>query len=92
MNLDPYHTQSGWLRVPLAELGLGAGPGDAYQVHDLISDARYLWRGETNFVQIDPFASPAHIFRVRRKVKTERSCPRQVEPWRGIGRRMGDDL
>lgn len=72
VNLDPHHTQSGWLRVPVRELGLGAGPGDSFQVHDLISDARYLWHGESNFVQIDPNAVPAHIFRVRRKVKTER--------------------
>ena len=43
-----------------------------YQVHDLIGDARYLWHGESNFVQLDPFACPAHIFKVRRKIKTER--------------------
>jgi starch synthase (maltosyl-transferring) len=72
VNLDPHHVQSGWVRVPAAELGLGAGPGESYQVHDLISDARYLWHGESNFVQLDPSASPAHVFRVRRKVKTER--------------------
>ena len=45
---------------------------EQYQVHDLISDARYLWTGESNFVQLDPHACPAHVFRVRRKVKTER--------------------
>src|SRR5207302_6340310 len=72
VNLDPHHVQAGWVRVPAAEWGLGAGPADSYQVHDLISDARYLWHGELNFVQLDPSASPAHIFRVRRKVKTER--------------------
>jgi starch synthase (maltosyl-transferring) len=41
-------------------------------VRDLLSDARYLWQGEVNFVQIDPLISPAHIFRLRRKIKTER--------------------
>jgi starch synthase (maltosyl-transferring) len=71
VNLDPHHVQSGWVRVPTAELGLG-GSTDPYQVHDLISDARYLWHGESNLVQVDPQASPAQIFRVRRKVKTER--------------------
>jgi starch synthase (maltosyl-transferring) len=71
VNLDPYHTQSGWVRLPIATLGLGSGPGQAYQVHDLISEARYLWHGESSFVQLDPFACPAHIFRVRRKIKTE---------------------
>jgi starch synthase (maltosyl-transferring) len=72
VNLDPYHTQSAWVHVPTGELGLGDGPESAYQVHDLIGDARYLWHGETNFVKIDPFASPAHVFRVRRRVKSER--------------------
>ena len=61
VNLDPHHTQSGWVRLPIAELGLGSGPGQAYQVHDLISDARYLWHGESNFVQLDPFACPAYL-------------------------------
>jgi starch synthase (maltosyl-transferring) len=72
VNLDPHHAQSGWVRVPVAELGLGGGPGASYQVHDLIGEARYLWHGESNFVRLDPAASPAQIFRVRRKVKTER--------------------
>ncbi|MBX6312551.1 MAG: alpha-1,4-glucan--maltose-1-phosphate maltosyltransferase [Isosphaeraceae bacterium] len=71
VNLDPYHTQSGWVRLPIHELGLGAGPSEAYQVHDLISDARFLWHGEANFVQLDPHVSPAHIFRVRRRIRTE---------------------
>ncbi len=71
VNLDPHHTQSGWLELPLEELGLGNGHGVEYQVHDLISDARYLWYGPRNFVQIDPHACPAHIFRIRRKTKTE---------------------
>ena len=60
------------MRLPLAELGLPTGPGESFQVHDLIGDARYLWHGESNFVQLDPAASPAQVFRVRRKVKTEK--------------------
>ena len=31
-------------------------------MHDLISDGRFLWHGDTNFVQLDPHVSPAHIF------------------------------
>ena len=41
-------------------------------MHDLIGDARYIWHGDSNYVILDPRACPAHIFRVRRKVKTER--------------------
>jgi starch synthase (maltosyl-transferring) len=70
VNLDPHHTQSGWVRVPLGELGLR--PDEPYQVHDLLTDARYLWNGETNFVRLDPSAAVAHILRVRKRVRTER--------------------
>jgi len=72
VNLDPYHTQSGWVRLPVHDLSLGSGPGETYQVHDLISDARFLWHGEANFVQLDPHVSPAHILQVRRRIRTER--------------------
>jgi starch synthase (maltosyl-transferring) len=43
-----------------------------YQVHDLLSDARYLWHGTRNYVELDPRAAPAHIFRLRRRVRSER--------------------
>lgn len=70
VNLDPYHTQSGWVNVPLADFGLA--PGDSYQVHDLITGARFLWHGEANFVSLDPQVTPAHILRLRKKARTER--------------------
>jgi starch synthase (maltosyl-transferring) len=70
VNLDPHHVQAGWVRVPVAELGLEQS--GSYQAHDLLTDARFLWHGESNYVQLDPAVCPAHIFRVRRKVKTER--------------------
>ncbi len=70
VNLDPHHVQTGWVRLPLPELGL---PHDQpFQVHDLLGDGRYLWQGEVNFVQLDPHACPAHLFVVRRRIKTER--------------------
>ncbi len=72
VNLDPHHVQSGWVRLPLSELGLPTEHGESFQVHDLIGDARYLWHGESNFVLLDPAASPAQVFRVRRKIKSER--------------------
>lgn len=69
-NLDPHHVQSGWVELPLDGFDLvGDRP---YQVHDLVSDARYQWHGSRNFVQIDPHAAPVHIFRLRRRIRTER--------------------
>ena len=73
VNLDPHNVQSGWVRVPVEPLHLETpGGGHSYQAHDLIGDARYLWAGEANFVRLDPQSNPAHIFRIRRKAKTER--------------------
>jgi starch synthase (maltosyl-transferring) len=69
-NLDPHHTQSGWVDLPLEPFQLE--PEGSYQMHDLLSDARYLWRGGRNYVELNPQVMPAHIFRIRRKVRTER--------------------
>jgi starch synthase (maltosyl-transferring) len=70
VNLDPHHAQSGWVDVPLDQLGLDAA--QPYQVHELLGDAHYLWHGARNYVAIDPQAAPAQIFRVRRRIRTER--------------------
>lgn len=68
-NLDPHHTQSGWITLPLNVLELDDRP---YQAHDLLTDARFLWNGARNYVEINPRIAPAHIFRLRRRVRTER--------------------
>jgi starch synthase (maltosyl-transferring) len=68
-NLDPYHTQSGWVDLDLAKLSLEEQ--QPYQVHDMLTDARYLWHGAHNFVELKPLEIPAHILQVRRKLRTE---------------------
>ena len=70
VNLDPHHTHSGWVEVPLRDFQLEGH--QAYQVHDLLTDARYLWQGARNYVELDPRVMPGHIFRVRRRVRTEK--------------------
>jgi starch synthase (maltosyl-transferring) len=70
VNLDPHYTQSGWIEVDIGALGLA--PHQAYQVHELITGARYLWNDSRNFVQLDPHSTPAQIFHVRRRIRTER--------------------
>ncbi|MGB5420907.1 MAG: alpha-1,4-glucan--maltose-1-phosphate maltosyltransferase [Desulfobacterales bacterium] len=69
-NLDPHHTHSGWVDIALGELQLE--PQLPFQVHDLLSDARYLWHGGRNYIELNPQVMPAHIFRIRKKVRTER--------------------
>jgi starch synthase (maltosyl-transferring) len=71
VNLDFQNTQSGWVELPLADLGLD--PHQPYQVHDELIDERFLWHGSRNYVQLNPHACPAHVFVIRRKVRTERN-------------------
>lgn len=69
VNLDPHYTQSGWLDLPLDYLGLD--PHQAFQAHDLLTDSRYLWQGPRNYVELNPQVMPAHILRIRRRVRSE---------------------
>ncbi len=59
VNLDPVHVQHGWVQVPLHEWGLA--PDATYAMVDLLSGERYTWRGEWNYVRLDPGSRPAHI-------------------------------
>ncbi|HSB15795.1 MAG TPA: maltotransferase domain-containing protein, partial [Bryobacteraceae bacterium] len=70
VNLDFRHTQSGWVTLDLDALGLRES--EPYQVHELLGEGRFLWQGMRNYVELDPQQAPAHIFRIRRKTRTER--------------------
>jgi len=69
VNLDPHYTQSGWVEFPPEELGID--PQKPYQMHDLLNDARYLWQGSRNYVELNPQIVPAHILLMHRRVRTE---------------------
>ena len=62
VNLDSFYVQSGWVDLDLTSLGLG--PGDTFEVYDLLTDHSYSWRGPRNYVALRPAEMPAHIFRV----------------------------
>jgi len=70
VNLDPHYIQSGWINLPLETLDIEARR--PFQMHDLISDARFIWSGPRNYIELDPRSTPGHIFRIRRKLRTER--------------------
>jgi starch synthase (maltosyl-transferring) len=69
VNLDPHHRHGGLLGLDLEALGL-EGPRP-YQVHDLLTGARYLWQGSHPFFELDPKVVPAAIFRIRHRVRSE---------------------
>ena len=70
VNLDAFHRQTGWVHLNLDSLGLDAN--HAFQAQDLLGDGRYLWQGSRNYVELAPETLPAHILRVRRRIRTER--------------------
>jgi starch synthase (maltosyl-transferring) len=69
VNLDPHHVQSGRVRLLFEDLDLEHGR--SHQFHDLLTDSRYLWQGRQNTVELNPHVVPAHIFRLRRRVRRE---------------------
>jgi starch synthase (maltosyl-transferring) len=62
VNLDPFNMQHGFVQLPLDAWGLS--PFDSVEVHDMLSGERYFWRGEWNYVRLDPQSRVAHILNV----------------------------
>ena len=69
INLDPHYTQSGWVKVPLFELGITSE--ESFLAHDLLGGGKYIWQGENNYVELNPNILPAHIIRVKKQLKKE---------------------
>lgn len=64
VNLDPVNTQSGFVSLNMAALGLADGA--TYDVFDLLSNRIYRWHGSRNYVELRPYEIPAHLFAVRK--------------------------
>ena len=65
VNMDPYHTQSASVRIPIWELNILHG--SSYVVHDLLSGSKFRWHDEWNYVEMNPYLMPAHIFKVEKE-------------------------
>ena len=64
VNLDPARAQDTMVHVPLDRLGLGADT--PYVVEDLLTGARYTWRGVRNYIRLDPREEPGHVLLLKR--------------------------
>jgi starch synthase (maltosyl-transferring) len=62
VKLDPYGKQFAHIQVPLWELGIE--PGQDYTVYDILTGNTYTWNQEWNYVQLEPWDLPAHLFRI----------------------------
>jgi starch synthase (maltosyl-transferring) len=63
VNLDPHAARETTVHLDMPALGLDWN--DSLAVHDELSGESYVW-GEHNYVRLDPFVEPAHLFTVRR--------------------------
>jgi len=61
VNLDPVWKQSGFLELPLKELGIDVR--HPYRLVDLLTGTKFSWQGERNYVELRPSDVPAHILR-----------------------------
>ncbi len=62
VTLDPFDAREAEVTFPLSAMGIPAG--ETYEVEDLLSGQRHLWRGARQRVRLDPKIQPALIFRV----------------------------
>jgi starch synthase (maltosyl-transferring) len=63
VNLDPFSAHEDLVTLPLSKLGIKEW--QTYQMHDLLTEDTYLWKGASNYVRLDPLQNPAHIFLVQ---------------------------
>ncbi len=64
VNLDPHGARETTVRLDMPALGMEWD--DTMAVHDEIGGESYVW-GQSNYVRLDPFVEPAHVFRVERR-------------------------
>ncbi len=69
VNLDPGHVQTGWTWLDLNALDLP--PAGTYEATDILTGETYTWKGQANYVSLDPARSPAHILVLRARHLSE---------------------
>jgi starch synthase (maltosyl-transferring) len=62
INLDSYNRQSGYVQLPLDRLKVSGRPN--VKVYDIITDEHYTWTQEWNYVELDPYRMPFHLFKL----------------------------
>jgi starch synthase (maltosyl-transferring) len=62
VNLDAHSRQSGYVQLPLGRLRIVAGVN--VKVFDLITEEHYTWTQEWNYVELDPYKIPFHLFKL----------------------------
>ena len=62
INLDPFEAHESEIEFPLEEMGV---PDDeTFEIEELLTGAKHLWRGARHRIRLDPNENPAAVFRV----------------------------
>jgi starch synthase (maltosyl-transferring) len=62
VNLDPFEPHAADVEFPLSDMGIPEP--ETYEVEELLSGAKHLWRGGRQHVRLDPAENPAAILRI----------------------------
>lgn len=62
VTLDPFDPHDCELSFPLEAMGVP--PGETYEVEELLTGSRHLWRGPRQEIRLDPAVNPAALYRV----------------------------
>ena len=62
VNLDPNARHSGFVQLPKERLKISGSPN--IKLHDLVTDEHFTWTQDWNYVELDPFKMPFHLFKL----------------------------
>jgi starch synthase (maltosyl-transferring) len=62
VNLDSHGRHSGYVQLPLGRLKITGRVN--VKVRDLITEEHYTWTQEWNYVELDPYKIPFHLFKL----------------------------
>lgn len=60
ISLDPHNRQSGWVNIP--KKTFSRLYGETVMIYDILNEEQYTWKDDWNYVELDPYRKPAHIF------------------------------
>lgn len=62
VNLDPHVRHSGYVQFPKELLQVSGAIN--VKLHDLVMEEHYTWTQEWNYIELDPYVLPFHLFQV----------------------------
>lgn len=73
VNLDPFDSHVAELEFPIEAMGLK--PGDTFQVEELLTGRKHLWRSAKQGVKLEPDVNPVEIYRIGTWEKVDYRSP-----------------